>query len=92
VIHIARLFQDELTLPNLPQAQLAMMCKYMGMPTYGSSGFLRFQLRSKLRTIKEDDQRIKYEGVESLNTSELQEACEYSIDNLHCCLLLCTNT
>lgn len=75
VVHIARMFQDELTLPNLPHAQLVMMCKYMGLPTYGSSGFLRFQLRSKLRSIKEDDQRIMYEGLESLDKSELQEAC-----------------
>merc|ERR1712151_470126 len=36
---------------------------------------LRFQLRHKIKSIKEDDQRILWEGIESLTKQELREAC-----------------
>jgi hypothetical protein len=75
VIRIARLFKDELTLANIARPQLVSMCQYMGLPPYGADVFLRFQLRTKLRAIKEDDRRILWEGIQSLNTLELQEAC-----------------
>jgi LETM1 and EF-hand domain-containing protein 1 len=77
VIRIATLFRDELTLPNMARPQLISMCKYMGLPIYGSDDILRFQLRSKFRAIKEDDRRILWEGIDSLNTIELREACKY---------------
>ena len=52
------------------------MCKYMGIPPYGSDYFLRFQLRHKIKTLKEDDQRILWEGIDSLTKMELREACQ----------------
>jgi aryl carrier-like protein len=55
--------------------QLINMCKYMTIPPYGSNSFLRFQLRHKIRTLKEDDQRILWEGIDSLTKMELREAC-----------------
>lgn len=76
VITMAKLFRDDLTLPNIARPQLVSMCKYMGLQTYGSDDFLRFQLRNKFRAIKEDDRRILWEGIDSLNTLELKEACE----------------
>jgi LETM1 and EF-hand domain-containing protein 1, mitochondrial len=76
VIQIAKVFRDELTLANITRPQLVSMCRYMGLQTYGSDDFLRFQLRNKLRAIKEDDRRILWEGVDSLNTLELREACQ----------------
>jgi len=76
VITIAKLFKDDLTLPNIARPQLVSMCKYMGLQTYGSDDFLRFQLRTKFRAIKEDDRRILWEGIDSLNTLELREACQ----------------
>jgi LETM1 and EF-hand domain-containing protein 1 len=76
VIRIAKLFRDELTLPNMGRPQLVSMCKYMQLPIYGSDDFLRFQLRAKFRAIKEDDRRILWEGIDSLNTIELREACK----------------
>ncbi|CAN0324783.1 unnamed protein product, partial [Discosporangium mesarthrocarpum] len=70
------LVQDELTLDNISRASLVNMCRYMGLPPFGSDNFLRFQLRSTLRAIKQqDDQRILWEGVNSLTKQELQEAC-----------------
>jgi len=75
VVRIARLFKDELTLSNIPRPQLVSMCQYMGLQPFGADSFLRFQLRNKLRIIKEDDRRILWEGIDSLNTVELRDAC-----------------
>ena len=75
VVRIARLFKDELTLDNISRPQLVSMCRYMGLQPYGADVFLRFQLRVKLNSIKEDDRSILWEGIDSLNTLELREAC-----------------
>jgi hypothetical protein len=48
----------------------------MGIHPYGSDSFLRFQLRHKIRVLKEDDQRIIFEGMNSLTKMELREACQ----------------
>ena len=55
--------------------QLINMCKYMGIPHYGSDALLQFQLRYKIRSLREDDQRILWEGIDSLTKMELREAC-----------------
>jgi len=75
VLQIARLFKDELTLSNISRPQLVSMCQYMQLPPYGADSFLRFQLRNKLRMIKDDDKRILWEGIDSLDDAELREAC-----------------
>lgn len=76
IIQYANYFHDDLTLDNMPRMQLINMCKYMNIPPYGSDAFLRFQLRHKIRTLKEDDQRILWEGIDSLTKMELREACQ----------------
>eukprot|EP01042_Synura_sphagnicola_P003720 gene3720-4641_t len=75
VIRMAKLFKDELTLANIARPQLVTMCRFMGLPPYGTDALLRFQLRTKLRAIKEDDRRILWEGLDSLTLQELREAC-----------------
>lgn len=75
VVRIARMFKDELTLANMPRPQLVTMCQFMNLPHFGSDSFLRFQLRTKLSSIKEDDKRILWEGVDSLSLEELKDAC-----------------
>lgn len=37
------------------------------------------QLRTKINAIKEDDRRILWEGVDSLNEEELQDACKIKL-------------
>jgi LETM1 and EF-hand domain-containing protein 1 len=61
---------------DIPRPQLVSMCEYMGLPQYGADAFLRFQLRTKLRNIKEDDRRILWEGIDVLTSQELREACQ----------------
>jgi LETM1 and EF-hand domain-containing protein 1 len=76
IVRYATYFQDDLTLDNMPRMQLINMCKYMSIPPYGSDAFLRFQLRHRIRVLKEDDQRILWEGIDSLTKMELREACQ----------------
>mmetsp|Transcript_15516 Transcript_15516/g.22869 ORF Transcript_15516/g.22869 Transcript_15516/m.22869 type:complete len:793 (+) Transcript_15516:1-2379(+) len=76
IIRFSKYFEDELTLDNLPRTQLVNLCKYMSIPGYGSDAFLRFQLRHRIRSLKEDDQRILWEGIDSLTKMELREACQ----------------
>ena len=76
ILRYATYFKDDLTLDNMPRMQLVNMCKYMSIPPYGSDSFLRFQLRHKIRVLKEDDQRILWEGIDSLTKMELREACQ----------------
>lgn len=76
ITRYAHYFQDDLTLDNMPRMQLINMCKYMSIPPYGSDSFLRFQLRHRMRSLREDDQRILWEGIDSLTKMELREACQ----------------
>jgi hypothetical protein len=76
IIQYANFFQDDLTLDNMPRMQLINMCKYMNIPPYGSDAFLRFQLRHRIKSLREDDQRILWEGIDSLTKMELREACQ----------------
>ncbi|KAG7365151.1 LETM1-like protein [Nitzschia inconspicua] len=76
IIQYANYFQDDLTLDNMPRMQLINMCKYMSIAPYGADSFLRFQLRHRIRLLKEDDQRILWEGIDSLTKMELREACQ----------------
>ncbi len=75
IIKFAKYFEDNLTLDNMGRMQLINMCKYMGIPPYGNDNLLRFQLRHRIRLLKDDDQRILWEGVASLTKMELREAC-----------------
>ena len=78
IIKFASFFKDDLTLDNMGRMQLTSMCTYMSISPYGSDSFLRFQLRYKIRQLKQDDQRILWEGIEELTKMELKEACQVS--------------
>jgi len=75
VLKFAKLFEDDLTLDNLPREHLVLMCKFLQLNTFGTDAFLRFQLSQKLKFIKKDDKLIQQEGVESMTLAELQQAC-----------------
>ncbi|KAL0592038.1 hypothetical protein ABG067_000691 [Albugo candida] len=74
-LKVAKMFNDELMLDNISRPQLVAMCRYMGVQHYGNDNLLRFQLRNRLRQLKKDDQDIIWEGLDSLNREELQQAC-----------------
>ncbi|KAF6002820.1 hypothetical protein F1559_004034 [Cyanidiococcus yangmingshanensis] len=76
VLRFARLFKDEITLENATREQLIAMCRYMGIAPHGSDSFLRYRLRAKLASIKNDDMLIAWEGgVKNLTDEEVAQAC-----------------
>jgi len=75
IIKFSKYVEDDLTLDNMGRMQLMNLCKYMGVSPYGSNDLLRFYLRHRIRALKEDDQRIIWEGISSLTKMELREAC-----------------
>jgi LETM1 and EF-hand domain-containing protein 1 len=76
LLKFTKLFQDELTLDNLPLSQLRALCRILGVTTIGPPELLRFQLLMKLRDLKNDDKMIAAEGgVDALSVSDCQSAC-----------------
>ncbi|CAK8578671.1 unnamed protein product [Lathyrus sativus] len=75
ILGFAKLFNDELTLDNINRPRLVNMCKYMGINPFGTDAYLRYMLRKRLQSIKEDDKLIQEEGVDSLSEAELREDC-----------------
>lgn len=67
--------KDSLTIDNLDRAQLVSLCKYMDVKAFGTDAFLRYQVRKALTNIYRDDEEILKEGVGSLYTQELENAC-----------------
>ncbi|KIR43589.1 MRS7 family protein [Cryptococcus deuterogattii 99/473] len=76
VVRVAKLFHDDITLDNLSRSQLVSMCRYMNINAFGTDNFLKHQIRNKLEKVRVDDMMIHAEGVESLSTKELQQACQ----------------
>jgi len=76
ILTVARMFRDDNLLDNLTRPQLAAMATYMNIRGFGTSTILRYQIRHKMRLIKQDDRVIEYEGVDSLNAVELNNAAQ----------------
>ncbi|KAK3930723.1 Mitochondrial proton/calcium exchanger protein [Frankliniella fusca] len=75
IIKFSKVFEDEITLDSLSRPQLIALCRVLEIQPLGTSNFLVFQLRMKLRSLAADDKMIQQEGIDSLNASELQQAC-----------------
>ncbi len=75
LVAVASLFQDDITLDNLSRPHLIAMCKYMKLSGYGSNTALRERLRDAIEEIREDDELIEKEGIDTLTMEELKEAC-----------------
>jgi LETM1 and EF-hand domain-containing protein 1 len=72
---VCQSLKDSLTIDNLDRAQLVSLCKYMDVKAFGTDAFLRYQVRKALTNIYRDDEEILKEGVDSLYTQELENAC-----------------
>lgn len=75
LMKVAKLFKDEITLDNAPRAQLVAMSHFFRLNVFLPDPLLRLQLRSAVRDLKNDDQRLAWDGLENLTKAELQEAC-----------------
>ncbi|KAG1652584.1 Mitochondrial proton/calcium exchanger protein [Nymphon striatum] len=76
ILKFSKLFEDEITLDNMPRPQLIALCKLLELQPIGTNNFLRFQLRMRLRNLLADDKMIRMEGLNSLTVEELQIACK----------------
>lgn len=76
IIRVAKLFENEITLDNLTRPQLVSVCRYMNINAFGTDNFLKHHIRSRLEQLRVDDMMIQSEGVDSLSTKELQQACQ----------------
>ncbi|RKP34231.1 LETM1-like protein-domain-containing protein [Dimargaris cristalligena] len=76
IIQIADLYQNNLDVSTLPKAALKNICRFTGMGYVGTTGSLQKKVAKHLAYIKEDDQYIRKEGIDSLSPVELNEACE----------------
>lgn len=75
ILKFSKIFEDEITLDSLSRPQLIALCRVLEIQPMGTSNFLVFQLRMKLRSLAADDKLIHQEGIDSLTPSELQSAC-----------------
>lgn len=76
VIRVAKQFNNDITLDNLTRPQVVSMCRYMNINGFGTDNFLKHQIRNRLEKIRVDDMMIHAEGVDSLSTVELRQACQ----------------
>lgn len=76
IMKFSKLFEDEITLDSLQRPHLVALCKVLNVSSMGTGAMLRFNLKMKLRSLAADDNMIAKEGVDSLNFSELQQACK----------------
>lgn len=75
IMKFSKLFEDEITLDSLSRPQLIALCRVLDVQTLGTTNFLRFLLRMRLRSLTADDKLIEKEGVDTLTRTELQQAC-----------------
>lgn len=52
ITRFAQLFNDELTLDNLERIHLVNLCRFVGIPPFGTDAFLASRLRAHLGRIK----------------------------------------
>lgn len=75
IMKFSKLFEDEITLDSLSRAQLIALCRVVDVQTLGTTNFLKFLLRMRLRNLAADDRLIDKEGIDTLTRAELQQAC-----------------
>lgn len=55
IMTFSKLFEDEITLDSLSRPQLIALCRVIDVQTLGTTNFLRFLLRMRLRSLAADD-------------------------------------
>ncbi|XP_049851349.1 mitochondrial proton/calcium exchanger protein-like [Schistocerca gregaria] len=73
-VKYAKIFRDEVTLRSLQHRQLTAMCRLLNIKPFGNDAILRMRLKSRVESLKKDDQYILDEDINSLSLEELQRA------------------
>lgn len=58
IMQFSKLFEDEITLDSLTRPQIVALCRVLDVQTLGTSNFLKFLLRMRLRSLTADDKVI----------------------------------
>jgi len=72
LLSVMKKFKDDITLDGMHRDQLVSLCNFLGMPHYVPTAVLRFQLRRRMRTLRNEDKEILWEGVHTLRETELR--------------------
>jgi len=73
LIGIMKGFKDNVTLDHLYRDQLVAMAQFLGMNHFAPTALLRYQLRQRLRKLRNEDRDIHWEGVHSISEAELRQ-------------------
>jgi len=55
IMKFSKVFEDEITLDSLSRLQLIALCRVLDVQTLGTTNFLKFLLRMRLRSLTADD-------------------------------------
>jgi len=72
----ARLFAEEFQLENMPIDHLRTICRVLGLNAFGFRAQIILQLRHYSTSLLAEDRHIRWEGLDSLTTEDLWEACK----------------
>lgn len=61
VIAVCKLFRDDVVIDNLDKAQLLSVAKYLGVFSLGGDEMARVALRTRLRSIIQEDRQLYFE-------------------------------
>jgi len=71
LLTMMRGFKDNVTLDHLYRDQLVAMARFLGMNAFAPTAILRFQIRQRLRKLRNEDKDIMWEGVDTVREDEL---------------------
>ncbi|ORZ01213.1 LETM1-like protein-domain-containing protein [Syncephalastrum racemosum] len=76
-IRIAKHYNEDFDLNRINRQNLLAMCRFMGLPGWGTRGMMQKRLDKHIEYLTEDDKvRIKSCGVNTLSLADLQQAAE----------------
>lgn len=76
IMRFSRLFEQEMRLRDMCDAQLTAMSRILGLSTGGLPIHLRIRLRHHISHLRREDRDYYWEGVDTLKRAELIEACK----------------
>ena len=76
LVKFARLFSEDFQLEKMPIDHLRTICRVLGLNPFGFRSQLILQLRHATTSLLTEDRHIRWEGIDSLNTEDLRDACK----------------
>lgn len=71
---LLKFFNEHLGLTHLSHAKLQAIASFFGVHTEGTDSFLRASILARLAELREDDELINEQGIDTLTDAELRDA------------------